>query len=390
MRKLLSLLFVAMLAVQAWGQTFTIDNLIYSVNGANKVYVVSGKPELSGAITIPSLVTRPETETQYTVTNIREGTFKNNTNLTSVHISGAIKIGKSAFSGCTGLTSVTIDEGAGSVGEEAFKNCNSLSSVTIGDGVTSIGNSAFDNCSSLTTITIGDGVSSIGDAVFYNCSSLTSITIPNSVTKIGLGAFSGCSSLESITLPFVGRVPHVPTDNYQYPFGYIFGKNDYNGSTETLQKYYGSSTSNLTEDKYYIPTSLKKVTITGGGHILDNAFVNCSNLTSITIQNAESILHAFSGCNNLTSVTIGDGVKSIGDFAFDRCDNLTSVTISDGVKSIGDHAFKYCRSLTSITNAFFAEPIQTYTNVEGGFGIVGGRVVDTLWFAVPLEEPLEE
>ncbi len=36
-------------------------------------------------------------------------------------------------------------------------------------------------------------------------------------------------------------------------------------------------------------------------------------------------------------------------------------------------------------NAFFAEPIQTYTNVEGGFGIVGGRSVDTLWFALPVE-----
>jgi len=35
---------------------------------------------------------------------------------------------------------------------------------------------------------------------------------------------------------------------------------------------------------------------------------------------------------------------------------------------------------------FFTEPIQTYTNVEGGFGIVGGRAVDTLWFTLPLEK----
>lgn len=33
---------------------------------------------------------------------------------------------------------------------------------------------------------------------------------------------------------------------------------------------------------------------------------------------------------------------------------------------------------------FFAEPIQTYTNVNGGYGIVGGRTVDTLWFDLPL------
>ena len=35
---------------------------------------------------------------------------------------------------------------------------------------------------------------------------------------------------------------------------------------------------------------------------------------------------------------------------------------------------------------FFAEPIQTHTNVNGGYGIVGGRTMDTLWFALPQEE----
>lgn len=34
---------------------------------------------------------------------------------------------------------------------------------------------------------------------------------------------------------------------------------------------------------------------------------------------------------------------------------------------------------------FFAEPIQTYSNVKGGFGLVGGCASDTLWFNLPLE-----
>ena len=38
-------------------------------------------------------------------------------------------------------------------------------------------------------------------------------------------------------------------------------------------------------------------------------------------------------------------------------------------------------------NQFFAEPIQTYSNVTNGYGIVAGRTVDTLWVALPLEEP---
>ena len=36
------------------------------------------------------------------------------------------------------------------------------------------------------------------------------------------------------------------------------------------------------------------------------------------------------------------------------------------------------------TMQFFAEPIQTYSNVTNGYGIVGGRTVDSLSFPVPL------
>ena len=35
---------------------------------------------------------------------------------------------------------------------------------------------------------------------------------------------------------------------------------------------------------------------------------------------------------------------------------------------------------------FFSEPVQTYTNVGGGYGIVGGRTMETLWQDLPLEE----
>lgn len=35
---------------------------------------------------------------------------------------------------------------------------------------------------------------------------------------------------------------------------------------------------------------------------------------------------------------------------------------------------------------FFSEPVQTYTNVTNGYGIVGGCSVDTLWLDLPIEE----
>ncbi len=110
-------------------------------------------------------------------------------------------IEESAFSGCTGLTSVTIGNSVISIGNGAFYECSGLTSVSIGNGVTSIGYSAFSGCSGLTSVSIGSSVTNIDNNAFSECSGLTSVTLPNSVTNIGCEAFRGCSSLTSVTIP---------------------------------------------------------------------------------------------------------------------------------------------------------------------------------------------
>ena len=84
------------------------------------------------------------------------------------------------------------------LGYAAFSGCSGLTSLTIPSSVTSIGESAFYGCSGLTSLTIPSSVTSIGESVFFGCSGLTSFTIPSSVTSIGWGAFCGCSGLTSI------------------------------------------------------------------------------------------------------------------------------------------------------------------------------------------------
>ena len=312
------------------------------------------------------------------VTSIGRSAFYNCDSLTSVEIGDSVtSIGSSAFSWCSSLKNITIPDSVTSIGTTVFYGCSSLTSVEIGDSVTSIGDDAFHECSSLTSVVIGDSVTSIGEYAFSGCSSLTEIILPDSVTSIGYSAFEdcsrltsvvipdsvksiggeafrGCSSLTEITLPFVGaRAGKTANDTDQYPLGYIFGTSSYTGGTATEQYYYGSSTSSYTYSTYYIPTSLKKVTITGG-NILYGAFYKCSSLTSVEIGNSVTSIgnSAFYDCDGLTSVEIGNSVTSIGDYAFYYCSSLTSVEIGNSVTSIGSSAFYYCSSLTEMTLPF--------------------------------------
>ena len=83
--------------------------------------------------------------------------------------------------------------------------------------------------------------------------------------------------------------------------------------------------------------------------IKNNAFTNCTSLTSVTIPNSVPSIGVgvFEGCTSLTSVTIPNSVTSIGDAAFANCSSLTSVTIPNSVTSFGQFAFGHS-GLTSI------------------------------------------
>ena len=233
-------------------------------------------------------------------------------------------IGDYAFSGCSGLTSITIPNSVTSIGDQVFTGCSGLTSVTIPNSVTSIGVEAFSYCSGLTSITIPNSVTSIGSWAFNFCSGLTSVTIPNSVTSIGDRAFYFCSGLTSIV---------VSSGNTIYD-----SRNNCNAIIETATNtlLFGCQTTT-------IPTS-----VTGIGSY---AFYACPGLTSITIPNSVTSIGdgAFRGCSSLTSVSIGNSVTSIGSVAFGHCIGLTSITIPNSVTSIGDYAFYYCSGLTSVT-----------------------------------------
>ena len=90
----------------------------------------------------------------------------------------------------------------------------------------------------------------------------------------------------------------------------------------------------------------------------DMAFVNCPNLTSVTIPNTVvSVGEKAFNNTGLVSIAIPNSVSSMGDNAFRYCPNLVSVTLSDAMTEIPSEAFVYCASLADVTLPSILESI---------------------------------
>ena len=137
---------------------------------------------------------------------------------------------------------------------------------------------------------------------------------------------------------------------------------------------------NFVSGAVVIPSSVtNNGTIYSVTSIGNDAFENCSGLTSVTIPNSVTSIGewAFWECSGLTSVTIGNSVTSIGYGAFSWCSSLTSVTIPNSVTSIGERAFAWCSSLTSVTigNSVTSIGNDAFYGCNGLISIVSNAVV---------------
>ncbi len=292
--------------------------------------------------------------------------------LTKVEVTNATSIAARAFSNCTQLTEIKLNEGIISVYDYAFYNCNQIKEISL-PSVLELGKGAFENCKALEKFTINDHLTKLPNYCFKNCSSLSSINseeagsfiIPDTITSIGEAAFSGCTLMTKITLPFVGGNA-TATDNVG-KFGYIFGKDEYAGSVKVN---FDGGYPNYT---CYLPARLKEVVITSATQIAFKAFGYCETLEVITL-NPEIISvgdYAFVGCKKISTISI-PGALTIGKGSFENCNSLKSFTLNSNISVIPAYAFKNCIALEKFNSETVGEFIVPATVTSIGEAAFSG------------------
>ena len=236
--------------------------------------------------------------------------------------------------------------------------CKDIHLFTISN--TTLTGLAVEKSEVIGAISIPKGIKSICSSVFSNCTNLTGIILPSSVTSIGSNLFKGCTSLKDITIPFVGD---GSTNSF---FGYLFGLSRYSKIPSSVTKVTITGGDTIDEDAFYGCDKLTSISIPNSvTNIGKNAFYCCKGLTSISIPNSVTIIddYAFYGCDKLTSISIPDSVTHIGKFAFYSCTGLTSITMFSSVTNIGQRAFAECRNITCLSFKGF---VDQWNSIEKG------------------------
>ena len=131
------------------------------------------------------------------------------------------------------------------------------------------------------------------------------------------------------------------------------------GVLEIPAEYNGLPVTTLNEVAFHLCPLLTSIMIPSSVTKIHYHAVNCENLSSVIVENGNSVYHSDGNCCIRTADSelvfgcknsiIPNYVTTIGAYAFDQCESLVSITIPESVTKIYALAFSWCTSLTSIT-----------------------------------------
>ena len=159
--KKLFLLFSLLLGVlSAWAYDVELDGIFYNLDKENKTASVASY-SYKGAVVIPETISVDGKA--YTVTSL----------------------GENCFSGCWGLTSITIPNSVTSLGERCFAYCSRLTEVHANrETPPATGSGIFGECWSLETIYVPTGASANYDIDPWNAYKIVEEGVQSGITAV--------------------------------------------------------------------------------------------------------------------------------------------------------------------------------------------------------------
>jgi len=273
--------------------------------------------------------------------------------------SGVTYILSHAFAECAQLSGITLNDELVSIEMYAFSKCTGLNTITLPAGITSINFATFIDCTNLKTVNFLGNISNIGSQAFRN-TGLVSLTLPATVSDIGSYAFAQCTSLAEVTCEVLylfipsGENIFYGVDTYDIPL-YVVASQV--GNYASNQPWASFSVRPMPTPNGYLLYTWSDVNYTAhvagvsdpqaiSGNLVIPGTVKRNNGRTYTVIAIDD--EAFKNCTNLTSVVIPHTVESIGTGAFYFCEGITELTIGRNVTAIYDYAFQGCSGLETI------------------------------------------
>lgn len=282
------------------------------------------------------------------VKKIQSYAFRDNKEITSLtFLSGITVIDDYAFYGCEKLTSVILPDTLKKIGGYAFAS-TAITEITIGESVTTISERAFSDCTALTkvnynainatvvttgynnvsnmispfpyassnvptfSVTVGAAVEAIPERLFYK-SNIGSISFAEGSVCTTLGAMAFAeSALSKITLP--------------------------NGIT-TIG---ANALSVESKEIYTVENGLRYIGSAANPYMIFVG-VDDTQITSIVINNATTIIAGSVYGQLVKSITIGENVAYICDSAFSNCTGVTELKYNAKNATLGTDVFASTR-----------------------------------------------
>ena len=312
---------------------------------------------------IPANISKVIFEEGSVCETIGEYAFYKCNNLSDINIPDSVTVIEvDAFSGCSGLQGVYIDDIAAwaSIVFKGYKSnplyyANNLyldgklvTDLVVGDECTAIGTFAFYNWSNLKSVTLSDSVTSIGESAFESCSGLTTLIMGNGITSITESAFRSCNKLAVIDF----------SNNLSCIYGEALSDTQWAGNLPDGLNYAG------------------KVAYKYKG--------TCPETVTLKNDTTQICSEAFYSCETLQYITIPASVRRIEDEAFGNCTGLKSVTLEGEKPYISEAEECYCDWLCFENHAAgaFSNVVATMYYPAGDSTYSGVSGIDYGWESV--------